>query len=106
MNRKNQKNAASAATPAESAGKLPVEVAKVPGAAAVEPGAAAVEPGAAAVEPDAAADDRLFQLFIARVATINRYAVAITDRGLAAAYSRAFEEAAVALEIYNQKKGG
>ena len=46
--------------------------------------------------------DALFELYVARVATIDRYRVPITDRGLPATYRKAFDEAVVALEVYQE----
>ncbi len=45
-------------------------------------------------------DDALFELYVARVATIDRFRVPITDRGLPATYRKAFEEAVAALEVF------
>lgn len=42
----------------------------------------------------------LFELYVARVATIDRYRIPITDRGFPAALRRAFDEAVVALDVF------
>lgn len=46
-------------------------------------------------------DNRLFELYLARVATIDRYRVPITDKGLPTAFRKALDEAKVALEVFN-----
>ena len=46
--------------------------------------------------------DALFELYVARVATIDRYRVPITDRGLPATYRKAFDEAVVALKVFEE----
>ena len=48
-------------------------------------------------------DDELVRLYAARVATIDRYRIPITDKGLVSAYRKAFDEAALALEVYHEK---
>ena len=51
-----------------------------------------------------AADERLFALYVARVSTIDRYRVPITDKGLAASYRRALDEARVALSVFENRE--
>lgn len=51
-----------------------------------------------------AADERLFALYVARVSTIDRYRVPITDKGLAASYRKALDEARVALSVFENRE--
>lgn len=49
-------------------------------------------------------DERLFALYVARVSTIDRYRVPITDKGLTAAYRKALDEARVALSVFENRE--
>ena len=51
-----------------------------------------------------AADERLFALYVARVSTIDRYHFPITDKGLAASYRRALDEARGALSVFENRE--
>ena len=55
-------------------------------------------------DAEVAADERLFALYVARVSTIDRYRVPITDKGLAASYRRALDEARVALSVFENRE--
>ena len=77
-----------------------------------EPGSLAAEPVAEAAPlpvypgpmmPVAFDRDELFDLYVARVSTIDRYRIPITDKGLVSAYRKAYEEAELALKVYNDK---
>ena len=55
---------------------------------------------------DEVSERRLFELYVARVGTIDRYRVPITDRGVPAAFRTAFDEAKVALDVYRDLING
>lgn len=75
--------------------------------AEVRPGEGVAVPGVGSAEvvpvEDREREDRLFKLYLARVATIDRYRVPITDKGLSAAYRKALDEATVALSVFENK---
>ena len=44
--------------------------------------------------------DLLFALYLARISTIDRYRVPITEKGLPSAFRKAYEEAEAALKVF------
>lgn len=47
-------------------------------------------------------ENRIFSLYLARIATIDRYRVPITDKGLVSAYRKALDEAMVAMSVFDE----
>lgn len=91
-----------------TAGVKPVDGGGLPAVKAAEVAAIAMQqmnPGpipAPGILP--AADERLFALYVARVSTIDRYRVPITDKGLVASYRKALDEAMVALSVFENRE--
>lgn len=73
-------------------------------AAGGEPGAGAVRAVDKLAANQGADDLRLFELYVARIATIDRYHVPITDRAMPTACKRAFDEAKVALDVFEKSR--
>lgn len=82
------------------------EPAKTAASGTVEPGVGTVETVGSetrSLGPEAGKrGDLLFRLYVARISTIDRYRVPITDKGLPAAYRKAYEEAVVALDVFDE----
>lgn len=93
----NTEQAAATVKAADGAAKTVVEPAEGVAKTVVEP--VEVRPA-----QDLAKDDRLFALYLARISTVDRYRVPITDKGFVAACGKAFDEAKVALSVYKNKQ--
>ena len=90
-----------------SAKVKPVDGGGLPAVKAAEVAAVAMQqmnPGPIPAPGMPAADERLFALYVARVSTIDRYRVPITDKGLAASYRKALDEARVALSVFENRE--
>ena len=91
-----------------TAGVKPVDGSGLPAVKAAEVAAVAMQqiiPGPIPVPGILpAADERLFALYVARVSTIDRYHFPITDKGLAASYRRALDEARGALSVFENRE--